>query len=186
MRKLTLAFCLGFIALVFSGCDEVDIQDGRIPAQYLDQVRALTGNYIISSGTGFGSAPAHSLSVSLAGDRLVLTARPDLLNPNCHSTIGLLRKARIDEENGQYTVEGGSFYFNPGNCVSVEGKKLDVDLRVRNGSIQLHTSVLEGTDWREECNIECYPVSGGGVQCERRCYMTPYSRYIESTYTKTN
>src|SRR5262245_17869826 len=100
MRKITI-LCLSALTAALVGCNEVDIVDGRIPAEYLEQSRAVVGTY-----NGHMDGRRVALSVALEGDRMVMTASPDMLGDNCQSQIGNLLKVRVDEDNGQYTVKG--------------------------------------------------------------------------------
>ena len=181
MRNITM-LCIGALSALLVGCNDVDVVDGRIPAEYLEQSRVLVGTY-----AGQMEMRAVTLTLALDGDRMVMTSSPDFLGEGCQSAIGNLKKVKVDGNNNNYTVEGGSFAFDPNLCsMNVRGRQLDVRLRNRNGRIELTTSVLAETEWRQECRMECRPMPGGGMDCQQRCDYVPYSTYFDGRFVKTN
>jgi len=169
MFKYTRVLALCVFMLFLSGCRSVDIVDGRIPAEYLEQVQMVLGTY---SGSFDGRAV--TVDISLNGDRLVFAPRRDLISDDCASTVGNLTKVYLDGTEDDYTVEGGRFDFNPNRCVSIMGDSLEIRLRMRDGNLRMNLSILERMDWRRECHVSCTPMNG----CRQDCRMIPDNRYM--------
>ena len=132
--------------------------------------------------SGYADSQPTTINVALDGNHLVMTASPDVLGAQCSSRIGDLKRVRVGGNNNNYYVEGASFAFDPNYCVMVQGRELDVSLRRQNGQIRLSTSVLESTEWRQECTPECTPMNG----CQNHCQMVPYQKYARGNFVKVN
>ena len=169
MFKYTRVLTLCVFMLFISGCRSVDIVDGRIPAEYLEQVRLLLGTY-----AGDFNGRAVRVDISLDGDRLVFAPQSDLIGNDCASSVGNLTKAYLEGSEDNYTVEGGRFDFNPNRCVSVMGESLEIGLRMRDGNLRMNLLILERMDWRRECHLSCTPMNG----CRQDCRMIPDNRYM--------
>ncbi len=175
--KLRLLSLLGAAAFVFTACEEVDIVDGRIPAEYLEQARSIEGEY-----SGMMERQAVTLNLRLDGDRLVLNSDRDLIGEGCESVIGDLTKVRVDQEDGNTVVEGAKFDFDANMCAfNIEGRSLDFRIRNRNGVTEFNASILAYRDWREECRVECSPPNGG---CRRICNHYPNDQYLNGRFRK--
>lgn len=105
---------------------EVQTPGGVIPGEYLEQAKAVTGDYIgkmENSGSG-------TLSVRLKGNKLVASYSKSLSN-ECSARIGELKS--IDGGNG--SVEEATFALNGGDCLAASHvflKPLDAKtIRVR-------------------------------------------------------
>lgn len=175
--KLRLFSLIGAAVFSFTACQEVDIVDGRIPAEYLEQAQAIVGDY-----TGAMEREAITLSVRLDGDKLIMTSDKDLIGEGCESTIGDLTKVRVDKDDDVVEVEGATFAFDPNLCgFNVEGETLQFSIRERNGNVRLDASILAYQDWVEDCHIEC---GAPGSGCRRVCRWRSENRYLRGRFNK--
>lgn len=183
LRFLVSILTMIVASIGFSGCDDVDIKDGRIPAEYLEQARALEGVY-----PGQMDRKPVDLSIQMAGDKVILTSSADILGEGCQSFIGNLRKVSVDKTNQGYRVKGAKFDFNPGRCsINVSGKSLNFTLKQRGEKTELVASLMQSTEWRRECHVECsHGGPHGGTICKNVCESVPYSVYLNGKFVKAN
>lgn len=177
--KLRLLSLIGAAVFVFTACEEVDIVDGRIPAEYLEQAEAIVGDY-----QGVMERSPATLSVRLDGDRLVMTSDRDLIGEGCESRIGDLTKVRVEKEDDVVEVDGATFAFDPNLCsFNIEGESLQLRIKERNGVLNFDASILSYVDWVEDCRIECGHPNGG---CRRVCNRRAEYNYLRGRFQKVN
>lgn len=180
MNRLVRGFSIVTL-LLLAGCDEVKIEDGRIPAEYLDEAAAATGTY-----AGTMDSRAVSLNVSLIGDRLRVQASPDFLGTGCDSSFGNLEKVRVEREGNSYSLESATFAFAPNFCApSVVGREVVFGIRSRNGQTELSASLLQDSRMERECRMVCSPGGPGGAPvCREECTMRPIQVFLTGRFYK--
>lgn len=149
MKVLALALT----ALILSGCKDIQIQDGRIPAEYLTTAAQYMGNY-----AGQFNGTSAEISLWLEGNVVKVKytdARgSDILNPQCQSQIGHLRSITVSGEQKNPQLDVANFAFDPGNCSStVLGRMLVVWFERKSSSVRMAPQILQRWDrcpW-EDC-----------------------------------
>jgi hypothetical protein len=154
-------------ALVLAACDEnVKIENGRIPQQFLPYAQELVGEY---RGTVEGKANA--IQLSLDGDRFVATSREDLVMAGCNSVIGDLKSVSYsgDVAKGDVKITYAKFDFNAVNCPSIQGRELELSsIERKDDRIFYRTRILSETYPERTCRWEpgSPPNYGGREVCE--------------------
>lgn len=175
--KLSHLPLYGLALLLFSACQEIEIEDGRIPAQYLEQAQQLVGDY-----PGVMEREAATLTIALDGDKLILTANRDLLGGACESSIGDLLAIRGRERDGVTELRSAKFAFDANQCsFNVEGNRLNFTVRQRNGNIELNASILERSELRRICRPQCDPWG----RCDDNCEYERDDYYLTGRFTKS-
>lgn len=146
-KAILLATCL----LALTGCEKIDLVDGRVPKEYLSQAQALVGTY-----NGQFNGLAMQLIVSMNEDQprfaLVNSQGNDLLEARCASQIGLVKSIELDSN---HVLEMATIDFNPNNCVSVLGKQITVKIAVSaNNQVELKWALLMSSDFERKCTME--------------------------------
>jgi hypothetical protein len=167
MKALTS--CLLFIAAL-AGCrTTIDLQDGRVPAQYLSQVQDWVGQY---AGDFDGSRVV--VDLSLQDDRPVLTVSRDLLGADCGSRLGHIASVSVRNPKTDSLVRQLDFQIDYGKC-RIDGHTVTVRGKLqRNGSVPgLQISYLrrERPDY-----FLCFPDPPRG----RLCRHNDFPEYVES------
>lgn len=119
---------------------EVQTPGGVIPDDYLDQAKAVTGDYRGS----MDSAGSGTLSVRLKGKKLVASYSKSLLS-QCSAKIGELQN--IDAGNG--SVDQATFAMTGGDCVSGS----HVFLKPVNAN-SIRVQILKNTYTTRDCPSE--------------------------------
>lgn len=180
---------IAVLALGLVACDKTtQIQNGQVPAALMPLAQNLTGNY-----EGSFDGIANTLTVSLVGDRMVMSPRFDLLGANCASTVGNLQSVTLATKDKQVTaIKSADFALNPGNCArSTAARNFTITNSVgRDGSMQMNVEMLVGYHWErywEPGRVECTYNRRG----ESYCWQTPgYERswqvadYATGSFTK--
>lgn len=118
MKSMKL-FAMAFLGLGLSACDsELEIKDGRIPAEFLPVAQLYVGNY-----RGQVERQAMNATLALDGDKLTLTTAEDLVGSACESKIGNLQKILYRERDKQIQITEAIFELDPNLCGNnVEGR----------------------------------------------------------------
>lgn len=161
MKKMVLTLGIAFLAL--SGCKEITIKDGRVPAEYLAQAKAMEGTYY-----GSFDGKRAQIKIRFEGDLAVLdysdSYGTDPIDPNCHSKIDLLKKVVLHKKDGQEVLDQASFTFNPGTCRQVRGRTLDIDF---DGPNKFEASIYDYSDYIQRCTPGgAPPPYGPGTNCQ--------------------
>lgn len=155
MKKMSVLSAAVGVALVLTGCKEIQIQEGRIPGEYLTTAARYMGSY---SGQ-FNGTPAE-ISLGLEGDvvkvQYVDARGSDILAPQCESSIGHLKSITVsgDEKNPQLDV--ANFAFDPGKCPNMAmGRMLVIMFEKKSSSLRMAPAILQRWDrcpWYECTN----------------------------------
>lgn len=178
LRQLATALiAVGTLA----ACNEIDIPNGRIPAEHKAMAEKYLGTY---SGEFEGRNAQFTLSMD-SENRVLMhfqdTRGNDLIAPNCGSIIGDLKQIRGDEKNGQKILKFASFDFHSGSCVNVQGEMLELFFdHKRDGSIEMSGRLLDYVEHYEDCYWDVIP--GGGSR--RRCTLRVMNHYLGGEFLK--
>lgn len=177
MKKRT-AFLKSFLALGFlflSACDEVEFENGRVPNEYLPQAKALVGTY-----SGQFSREKSTLKLDLYENLAVLSFQSasgnDLLGPDCHSQIGILKRARIKDQR----ISNLYFKFKPGQC-DIPGRELDLQFSNNYKKITLrlrdHDKIVQECEWNDRGRVPPVPPV-------YECHNVVYKQYLTGTFVR--
>lgn len=114
--------------LCLSACKSVDIQDGKVPSEYLAQMKKYEGIY-----HGSFESNASQIEIRFKNDipEVIYTDEfgHEILDEKCHSHIGQLKKLTVyDEDNNTFNSQA-VFAFDPGSCTDVKGRELTLELK---------------------------------------------------------
>ena len=150
MKRVLLLVLAALTPVAFTACnDEVELEGGLVPAQYIDVVDPLTGAYggIMENG--------EALSFEVVRDGRIVRAQliDDFLGSDCDASLGTLRRVGLRElEKGKFEVERAVFALDPNKCASkIVGRELEL---VRSGSgsgVKFEVSVLSGNERLYSC-----------------------------------
>jgi hypothetical protein len=147
-KRIGLVLVLPFLF----ACHEVRIKNGEIPQEYMALAEHYVGEY-----QGKFDSRSGSLVVSLMHHKLIMEAKgfsqQDILNDDCHSKIGVLKRLYGKKINGKNQIQRAVFDFDPGACSDrVEGRELLMEVKEDHGSVTLSPSLLIETEWRSGCD----------------------------------
>lgn len=150
MKTLKLALC-GLLAVAALGCKDVDIENGTIPAEYVELAKKLAGEYKGRFENNHGSL---NLSID-NNNKMIATfsgSRGDLIGAGCNSKIGNLRKVYLAGKGKKVRVTGALFDFSAGKCSdAVEGRVVEMALRTKNSKNILDLTIFERRDFEYVC-----------------------------------
>ncbi|MDR3606134.1 MAG: hypothetical protein P4M08_02005 [Oligoflexia bacterium] len=158
-----------------SACEkEIQIIDGKIPAQYLPEAQAVMGSY-----SGIFDDNSNVLTAQLSGNYVSLTAQQDLLDPRCQSHIGSLKTVGVTKDGQQNPhITSAAFDFDPNDCVSFSGRSLELFFQ-SNGVV--HARLLQTYEPVPQCSAAGgYP---GGVPIQN-CWTDYVPVYLTGTFSK--
>ncbi|HEY8271168.1 MAG TPA: hypothetical protein VIG33_09800, partial [Pseudobdellovibrionaceae bacterium] len=112
--KLNVFFGSALISILtlftLTACKTIDINEGRVPSEYLAQAKQLAGTY-----KGSFNGVAGDLVISFNGDKPVVKYHnshgDDILNNNCHSSFGDLLQVTVKNERKNPSVSRALFDF---------------------------------------------------------------------------
>ena len=148
---LVLSFVIGFAAQVVAAPSQV--------GQYRGEFEGRPGVLTISKGDAY--------SVSFQGD----DGSNDLLGAECSSVIGPVKE--VKEKKGE--LRSLDFEFSPGNCIGIQGRELDIDIKKGKLEISLFSHVEEGAP-------SCHYDQFGRRYCEKNWWYI----YLTGEFKKIN
>ncbi len=173
MRFLQGLLALMMLSLV--GCKSISIEGGHLPKQYLLQAKKLEGRYV-----GSFEGTKAEIVLFLRGDRPILKyvdqTSKDILGADCQSKIGLLQAIMVENKNGRESLGPLEFGFDPGHCVSVQGRQVILRFLKRN---QFEIRILDHRELEGECDPRFPPPYNG-----HRCGTPEVPVYREGYFTK--
>lgn len=177
MKIIINTILAGVFCLSVLGCKSVSIKNGRIPAEYLQQVKEIEGSY-----TGQMNYESVTLDVRLVGDYLKVTANPDILGSGCEARIGDLTKVWVKGQRNNYEVTDADFKFEPNLCsTNVMGRTLSFSVKKTNGIVKLNASILERMDSHQVCQPVCTNPPGG---CYNTCHFEDTPIYLSGKFIR--
>lgn len=164
-NQVATGLLLGFLILGFTACKSVDIQDGRIPQEYLAEARQLSGVY-----EGMFNNVLGDLIIDFDGDRPVVTYRndqdDDILGMNCESSIGALKKVSLKGSRGDLRVGRAVFEFNPGRCYkSVQGREITFIFKQTQKGLRIEAGLLRDLGEQQRCRLRPGTPDTGENRC---------------------
>lgn len=157
------------------GCKSIPIEGGHLPKQFLHDAKQFEGRYV-----GSFEGKKAEIVLFLRGDQPVLKYKDqdsdDILGDECQSQIGLLRTINVENKNGKESLGQMEFDFNPGECLTVQGRR--VTLRSFKKA-QFDIRILDHTEMEEECDSRFPPPYDG-----HRCGSQEVQVYREGFFTK--
>jgi hypothetical protein len=150
MNKLVLISGLVAMSLGLISCKEVKIEDGRVPAQYLERAKAYEGRYVGQ----FDGRPG-DLVLTFEGDVAVVRFENgtdnDLLGSMCQSSIGKLKSVSLKGRKNN-RISAVTFAFDPNNCkFNVTGRSLTIGLEETNAGLILRPSLHAYDRYENRC-----------------------------------
>ncbi|UYL10129.1 hypothetical protein B9G69_005995 [Bdellovibrio sp. SKB1291214] len=179
--KMVKFFVAALALTAVAGCKTVEIKDGRIPNAYLSKAKKYEGIYSGQFNGVYGE-----LILSFEGNKPVLRYRnemgTDILNNNCQSSFGNLRTVYITGKKSNPQVDAVEFDFDRGRCaLMVQGRKMYVDFKEKNGEVKLKVQVLREMRQRREC--QWYPGDHHRPPIEQ-CTWVQDAIYLYGTFTR--
>lgn len=151
------------------GCKDIEIKDGRVPAEYLAQAKAFEGSY-----HGRMDARPGTMQIIFDGDRprMVWNNGADLVDPSCSSRIGDLLSVHVEGQQNP-VITGATFRFDPGYCsIWMPAKTVEVSFA---NNRRFSVRVLWSSEWVERCHWEHEPVPrppNKGMECHSELRQT--------------
>ncbi|WP_413559786.1 hypothetical protein [Bdellovibrio sp. HCB209] len=179
--KLAKLLIAGLALAAVAGCKTVDIKDGKVPNAYLSKAKKYEGAY---EGQ-FNGVPGQMI-LSFNGNKPVLSYRnnmgTDILNNNCASRFGDLKKVYITGKKSNPQVDAVEFAFDSGRCsLMVQGRQMNVDFKEKNGVTKLKVSILREMRQRRDCRW--YPGDGHRPPYEY-CEWVQDPIYLHGSFTR--
>lgn len=163
--KRILSLGLATIALV--GCNGVfQIENGRVPAEYLEQAKQVEGEY-----TGKIGRKTASMRIQFEGDKPVLTMT-DPAGERCEAEIGNLETVYYQKRSNPVRITGVAFAFDANKCShDVQGKQVVFWV----GDKYFDMQIFAYRDWERKCDTVCNPGNPPYVppSCNQQCHMEP-------------
>lgn len=180
MKKLMLMALLG---LVFSGCKEIAIKDGIVPAKY----RAVTAEYLgVYQGIFEGAHGEIELSLDPNGKALLqyrtyprtgsgAPVAGTILPPSCGEKIGNLVSVNVSKHGSGYDLNSATFKFNTGICKGFyKGNTLVLEFAQKAGHSRVNMSFLASERVDRVCRIEgpTTPGTSPHTVCDDQIFST--------------
>lgn len=149
ISEIRLSFVFLLFALSLVSCKKVDVKNGEIPEKYLPHARAYEGRYL---GV-FNDDPAFIEMVIKDNKPVVLYADVDgeLIDSGCFSSIGQLKTLHLKKNSeGKGRLKSAEFYFNPGECSWVKGRRLILNFFEDQTGFKAH--ILKSEELPEGCH----------------------------------
>lgn len=148
--RLRIIVLAAFTLFAFTACNEIEVQDGKVPSQYVQYVSPYLGTY-----SGMMEGKLTQITLSMNGDKPVMSVSnaygDDILVSNCESKIGDLTTVKANEvSKKKYELDYVAFAFNPVNCLMVEGRSVILRFKKTN---EFSISILN----RDERVTRCLP-----------------------------
>ncbi len=181
LKNIMKILAVGLSAMAAIACNEIDVPNGQIPADYRETAVAYMGTY-----TGRIDGRTGQLTFTMNENGKVTAQYSDargndMLSPECGSIIGNLKQIRGNERGGRKTLEWAAFAFNPNNCLDVMGEELSVSFKTEsNGQVKINTQLLLSFERYEDCWWA--PRPGGGSQ--RECRTNYQYDYLNGVFKK--
>lgn len=159
----TIGFAFAMIVAT-AGCRKtLDITNGEIPPQYLDQAQQLGGVY-----QGQMNNEPGTLTLAFDGNRPRIRFSNangnDLLNNHCNSKVGPLVKVIASGTPDNLHISSAVFKFDPGSCPSnFANQVLILQFNPQDTTMELKLSLTVGTEQGEVCGWWNYGYAEGGT-----------------------
>lgn len=157
--KASRFFSVLFLSVLAVGCEEkIETPNGEIPAEMISEARRYEGTY-------YGQVERHSnrATLSLEGNRPVLSFVQDMIAPQCQSAVGQLLRVNVSKKDGVAKLNSAVFAFDPNRCaLSVEGRELHLYFQDES---RFDTSLLQTVEYERICDGFPTPPVGGGNNC---------------------
>lgn len=176
MRFVSI-LCLIVSTLALAGCNKtIDIKNGELPSGWVSYAEKFVGKY-----AGSFDGVKKELTISLVGNKLLLSSNEDLVDPRCGSAIGDLQSLRVTHSKKHPETDSiirATFAFDPKGCPLIQGS--EVTLSFKEGSpIRFDIRLLERTVYTQDCSLN--PGPNGGVY--QSCHTDTYFVYLDGRFT---
>jgi hypothetical protein len=141
---------LSVIFLLLAGCKTIELENGVIPAEYLDQAQRFVGQYE-GHFNGFKGVLTVSMKQNQPSIQWKDRRGNDLLAPKCKSQVGLAKSIYTETNNQQTIVREITFSFDPGQCIEVEGRQLTIKFFPHGDRHRIVATILNKMDQGQEC-----------------------------------
>lgn len=124
MQRFVKVLCLGLMTVSLVACNDVEIEGGEVPAQYIDYVKPLTGTY---SGLMENGRPVN-LEFALVDHKVVARVLGDFLGEGCETELGRLKRVKFAENaGGRLELERAVFALDPNKCAAkIQGREFEL------------------------------------------------------------
>ena len=145
-------------ALILSACDDVEIEDGKVPQKYVQQVQPYLGHYV-----GRIEGKYTEITIGMNGNVPYLITKNneggDITGTNCGSKVGKLVSVAVDDlGGGRYQLKRASFDLDPGLCM-IEGTTVDLKI---HSTTEFDLAILD-RDTRSTTCPPRTPSPGSGI-----------------------
>ncbi|MGZ3743525.1 MAG: hypothetical protein ACXWRE_04495 [Pseudobdellovibrionaceae bacterium] len=118
-------------------CKTLEIQDGKVPDEYLSQIKKIEGVY---HGTFASNASQIEIRFQGSVPQIIYTDDygHEILDEGCHSQIGHLTELTISNEDNPIADSRAVFAFNPGSCTDIKGREFILKFKSeKNFSVEI-------------------------------------------------
>ncbi len=182
--KFIFVSILTLNALLFTACNEIEVDDGEIPQQYRQAVQPYMGTY-----SGKIKGVNTQITISMHGNKPILTVsnntNNDITGSNCWSKVGDLISFQATEHNKTaqhnnktYSLEYANFDFDRGMCFVSAG---EVTLKIVSPT-EFNLELEE----RDDRLTECPPSASrpGPIPQDPTCNEIGQVTYIRANFKK--
>jgi len=143
---LVLLLSLGFL----TSCKDVKIENGKIPAEFLEVAQGFTGTF---HGEFLNQLVDLDVSIDQNNVLHIVPSR-DLFGESCETSVNLLQRLSLKEKNKNYYISSAVVALDPGRCGRMfEGRMLYFYPRYEEGQMtSVGLQVLEETRSHRECH----------------------------------
>ncbi len=148
LRRFMLFVAASLTALTLTGCKQIEMKNGEVPAAFLDQARkaegVYTGHIEESDGSGLSKNLREATMVlKFEGTRPVLTISTDILGENCGSKLGEILNVQVSG----LKVKRAAFAFDAGKCANADiSDRMMIDIHENpDGKFSLNVWVMTGS-----------------------------------------
>ena len=175
--QIFLTLILSIIAIAISACNEIDAENGEVPAEYVQQVRPYLGQY-------FGKVDGKPMEINIVmnGNKPELKVKNafgnDITGQSCRSQVGDLKSFKAkDLGNKNYALEHVNFYFDTGFCM-FQGKVVTLKFE---SATEFDLEILE----KDDRSRLCLPRNGPpGAPPIDECTEMGEVRYLRGSFSK--
>ncbi|MGZ3771687.1 MAG: hypothetical protein ACXVCP_18455 [Bdellovibrio sp.] len=119
---------LPLVSFGLVSCKTLEIQNGKVPDEYLSQIKKIEGVY-----HGTFASNKSQMEIRFQGNVPQIIYTDDygheILEEGCHSQIGYLTEVTVSNKNHPIANSRAVFAFNPGSCTDIKGRELILNFK---------------------------------------------------------
>jgi len=172
-------------AVALTGCRELKVENGELPAEYVEAASRYMGEY-----SGSFDGKRGQIRLQLEGRKVIFEFRDsrggrDLL-PGCDAIVGQLESAAVQEKSdGQFELMRVSFALDPGSCwSSIRGRELELRFHEsRSGKIGFDLYLFHFTIWQTRC--VWFPGDPARkIPPHQQCYRESLDHFLKGRFSR--